>query len=91
MTEFRELAQMIGEDIDAWYWYCCNSLSKEKSEYFTVWFKPTEEELKKYKHIPNVWMEEYESPKHVDNNLRILALLFAEQLWLDNQQLTPCS
>ena len=55
MTEFRELAQMIGEDIDAWYWYCCNSLSKEKSEYFTVWFKPTEEELKKYISLTSVF------------------------------------
>ena len=55
MTEFRELAQMIREDIDAWYWYCCNSLSKEKSEYFTVWFKPTEEELKKYISLTSVF------------------------------------
>jgi len=85
-TEFSELAQMIGERIDAWDWYCCNSLSSEKASYFEDWFKPTEDEMKRYNHIPNVWMEEEYSPKIVDNNLRILALLFAEQIYLDKSQ-----
>lgn len=90
-TAFSKLAKQIGENINGWNWYCCVKLPKKPSKFFQEWFKPTPIELDRYNHLPNLWMSEYSSFNSEDNNLLILALLFAEQLWLDNQQLTPCS
>lgn len=90
-TAFIKLAERIGENIHSQFRFCCTDLPRKESDFFTVWFKPTEKEIETYNHLYGPWMGTADSNSKQDNNLRILALLFAEQLWLDNQQLTPCS
>ena len=80
MTEFRKLSERIGKDINGW-WYCCNDLPKKEANFFEKWFKPTLEERREYDHLYGAWMGREATLKSEDNNLRILALLFAEQIW----------
>lgn len=85
MTEFRKLAKEIEEDIDG-IWLCCIDLPKEKVEFFVKYFRPTDKEQKEYNQHYHIWMGEIGQSRVSDNNLRILALLFAEQLWNDFQE-----
>lgn len=85
MTEFSKLAERIGKDIDG-LWYCCVHLPENESKFFAEWFKPTDKEREKYNHAFHSWMNGYDESDTDNNNLRILALLFAEQLWLDMKE-----
>lgn len=82
MTEFRKLAEAIAQDIME-YWCCTDELPDKESEFFEEWFKPTPNEIIEYNHLRLAWMRVYEASISDNNNLHILALLFAEQLWLD--------
>lgn len=82
MTEFRRLAERIAEDIYG-IWFCCNELHKSEKDFFSRWFMPSIDELITYGHSEKSWMHEYGKSLSENNNIRILALLFAEQLWND--------
>lgn len=83
MTEFRKLAKRIGRYIDDGFWRCCVDLPEKEAYFFKLWFEPTMKERRIYNHLSGSWMSEKTTPISEDNNLRILALLFAEQLWND--------
>lgn len=82
MTEFRKLSERIAKNIYR-RWHCCNVLPEKESKFFEKWFQPTHKERFEYDHLNIAWMAGEETSNSEDNNLRILALLFAEQLWLD--------
>ncbi len=58
---------------------CCNYLSYNESNLFTQYFKPTEQEILKYRHSCIFWMSEIGKTWEENNELRILALLFMDE------------
>lgn len=80
MSKFLKVAEEIGEDISGG-WFCCPMLPREERIFFTRWFEPTREELIAYNHIEGCWMSEEGAPFEADNNLRILALCLAHEIY----------
>lgn len=86
MTPFKELAERIEAQPDGW-WHCCTQLNESDKNFFTNFFKPTEEEREEYNILSFSWMSEIgRGLGDIKNNTdRITALLFADQLWKDKE------
>lgn len=80
MSEFLKLAEEIGERIGG-LWFCCNGLPKEEARFFKDYFEPTRKEMAEYNHINGAWMAEAGATYETDNNLRILALCLAHEIY----------
>ncbi len=81
-TPFIKLAERIADNIKD-LWGCCHHLRGDSSHFFESFFKPTYEEQIEYNHSYYYWMGSYNVREEHNNELRILALLFADQLWQD--------
>ena len=94
-SEFRKLAKKITKDIggnntpDVFYgeYYLCHYLSELAKNYVIKYFKPTENEIRKYRMHSIAWLTK--NPKIgkkrnpvKNNSFRVLILLFAEQHYL---------
>jgi hypothetical protein len=93
MTPFKKLAYKIAKHPND-TWFCCNDLKGMCAVlFFEKFFMPTIEEAKLYqvwldsKLIDNgAWMRSKKGcNSYSDNQDRITALLFADQLWQDKQ------
>ncbi len=79
-SEFLKLAERIGENIGG-AWFCCNDLPMKEAKQFKELFEPTKRELNEYDHVDGSWMSEIGAPYETDNNLRILALCLAHEIY----------
>ena len=87
MTPFKELAERIEAKLDD-SWYCCVGLYQEEcKQFFKDFFQPTTEEYIEYDMVGYSWMSRRNSSLGdvKDNTDRITALLFADQLWQDEE------
>jgi hypothetical protein len=100
-NEFINLAKKIVKNLDGHDLFICNDLcinskNDNKLNFFKDYFKPNKKELKKYKHHVYMWMQEIACVNDTGgfnkkllakcNNHRILALLFANELWEEVKQ-----
>lgn len=83
-TPFKELAEKIADDMKE-LWGCCNHLADIESDFFQSFFEPTEYERNKYNQNFWFWMSGINTTTQQDNTDRITALLFADQLWQDEE------
>lgn len=85
MTPFKELAERIEAKLDD-TWYCCVGLYQEEcKQFFKDFFEPTQEEKSEYHVLYTSWMGHESTTVQQDNLDRITALLFADQLWQDEE------
>lgn len=87
MTPFKELAERIEAKLDD-TWYCCADLfDQECIAFFKKFFRPTDSESAVYRMMELFWMSRRNSSLGdvKDNTDRITALLFADQLWQDEE------
>ena len=93
MTPFKKLAEKI-EAKPRDTWFCCNDLGDSDAvTFFEKFFIPTDLEGNVYgnetRHVPGLstpWMcTKRKDRRTLDNEDRITALLFADQLWQDKE------
>ena len=88
MTQFRQLAEKIAEKPDR-FWLCCVGLKGKEKIFFQKEFEPTRRERIEYNHLYGAWMGDWNKSIYHNNQLRILALLFAEQIWEEERKDKP--
>jgi len=83
-TPFRELAESIAKNMKE-VRGCCSNLPGIPSDFFIDFFMPTAEEREEYDCSLWWWMGGINTTIQQDNQDRITALLFADQLWQDEE------
>lgn len=89
-TPFRIAAERFADRTNKSFG-CCQELDNHDeygsaSDYFNRMFRPTDKEGVEYQVYWWYWMESNKQSSQQNRNDRILALLFCEQLWLDEHK-----
>lgn len=89
-TRFLELAEKIAENVSADDWYVCYDVKSAKHAHFIkAWFKPTNDESIKYRHLFISWLGTRHQSVKEDNEGRILFCLMAHELLNDIGMVAP--
>ena len=89
-TRFLKLAERIANHISADGWYVCYGIKSAKHAHFIKsWFKPTDDESRKYKHLFISWLGTQDGTVKEDNEGRVLFCLMAHELLNEVGMVTP--
>jgi len=67
-------------------YFLCNNLDEDQAAFIEKYFMPTDNEVKEHKMCLYAWLSEENTATFKNNELRVMVLLFAEQLWEDGNR-----
>lgn len=82
---FRQHAIKVSKET-IWESFLCHILDQTQSKFIEKYFKPTNEEAKEYNMGSLAWLSQLRDSEVNNNQFRVMVLLFAEQLWRDENR-----
>lgn len=78
-TEYYQLAERIGNDLNG-CWYCCADLPDKEAAEFAAMYEDDARASEIHTAGWAVWMADYNTTSEQDNALRVLALLLMHEM-----------